>query len=230
MPGVKSIHNIDEDNVMQKPIVWPARTKKEDHRNGSAMHLPIDWRVRTQPPEKNNSAIQLAREDPATRREEQQQNIAAHQESRADPRYRAQEQQANTTRRQQVRASTHPSFRGFNYQPHNFFNTTDVGALSVECTHCGALKFPEETESLCCLKGNVQLEAFPQPQSFLRHLYEGTDSAGRHFLHNIHKYNSAFQMTSFGCNEITMAGFNPFRVQGQVYHRIGSLVPSAGVS
>ena len=171
------------------------------------------------------------REDPATRREEQQQNTAAHQESRADPRYKAQEQQANTTRRQQVRASTHPSFRGFNYQPHNFFNTTDVGALSVECAHCGALKFPEETESLCCLKGNVQLEAFPQPQSFLRHLYEGTDSAGRHFLHNIHKYNSAFQMTSFGCNEITMAGFNPsFRVQGQVYHRIGSLVPSAGES
>ena len=177
------------------------------------------------------SARRLAREDPATRREEQQQNTAAHQESQADPHYRAQEQQANTTRRQQVGASTHPSFRGFNYQPHNFFNTTDVGALSVECTHCGTLKFPEDTESLCCLKGNVQLEAFPQPQSFLRHLYEGTDSAGRHFLHNIHKYNSAFQMTSFGCNEITMAGFNPsFRVQGQVYHRIGSLVPSAGES
>ena len=190
-----------------------------------------DEERRSQERIRDASARRLAREDPATRREEQQQNTAAHQESRADPRYRAQEQQANTTRRQQVRASTHPSFRGFNYQPHNFFNTTDVGALSVECTHCGALKFPEETESLCCLKGNVQLEAFPQPQSFLRHLYEGTDSAGRHFLHTIRKYNSAFQMTSFGCNEITMAGFNPsFRVQGQVYHRIGSLVPSAGES
>ena len=173
----------------------------------------------------------LAREDLVTRREEQQQDTASHQQARVDPLYRALEQQANTARRQQVRASTHPSFRGLNYQPHNFFNTTDVGTLSVECTHCGTLKFPQETESLCCLKGNVQLEAFPQPQSFLRHLYEGTNTAGKHFLASIRKYNSAFQMTSFGCNEITMAGFNPsFRVQDQVYHRIGSLVPSTGES
>ena len=181
--------------------------------------------------QRDTAAHRLAREDPVTRREEQQQDTASHQQARADPLYRALEQQANTARRQQVRASTHPSFRGLNYQPHNFFNTTDVGTLSVECTHCGALKFPQETESLCCLKGNVQLEAFPQPQSFLRHLYEGTNTAGKHFLASIRKYNSAFQMTSFGCNEITMAGFNPsFRVQGQVYHRIGSLVPSTGES
>ena len=65
----------------------------------------------------------------------------------------------------------------------------------------------------------------------MRHLYEGTNTAGKHFLASIRKYNSAFQMTSFGCNEITMAGFNPsFRVQGQVYHCIGSLVPSTGES
>ena len=51
------------------------------------------------------------------------------------------------------------------------------------------------------------------------------------FLSNIRKYNSAFQMTSFGCNKITMAGFNPsFRIQGQVYHLIGSMVPTAGES
>ena len=38
-------------------------------------------------------------------------------------------------------------------------------------------------------------------------------------------------MTSFGCIEITMAGCNPsFRVQGQVYHLIGSIVPSTGES
>ena len=51
----------------------------------------------------------------------------------------------------------------------------------------------------------------------LQHLYEGVDSNGKHFLANIRKYNSAFQMTSFGCNEVSMAGFNPsFRIQGQV--------------
>ena len=38
-------------------------------------------------------------------------------------------------------------------------------------------------------------------------------------------------MTSFGCNEVSMAGFNPsFRIQGQVYHLIGSMVPTQGES
>ncbi|XP_065883273.1 uncharacterized protein [Dysidea avara] len=207
------------------------RSQERIHDAAARRLARADPATREEEQQRDTASRRLAREDPVTRREEQQQDTASHQQARADPLYRALEQQANTARRQQVRASTHPSFRGLNYQPHNFFNTTDVGTLSVECTHCGALKFPQETESLCCLKGNVQLEAFPQPQSFLRHLYEGTNTAGKHFLASIRKYNSAFQMTSFGCNEITMAGFNPsFRVQGQVYHRIGSLVPSTGES
>ena len=36
-----------------------ARTKKEDHRNGSTMQLPVDLRVRTRPEKKNSSVIQL---------------------------------------------------------------------------------------------------------------------------------------------------------------------------
>ena len=54
---------------------------------------------------------------------------------------------------------------------------------------------------------------------------------GKQFLSNIRKNNCAFQMTSFGCHEINMTGFNPsFRIQGQVYHLIGSMVPTAGES
>jgi len=38
-------------------------------------------------------------------------------------------------------------------------------------------------------------------------------------------------MTSFGCNKVTFPGFNPsLKIQGQVYHRIGSVVPSMGES
>ena len=34
-------------------------------------------------------------------------------------------------------------------------------------------------------------------------------------------------MTNFDCNEVSMAGFNPsFRIQGQVYHLIGSIIPT----
>ncbi|XP_075437913.1 LOW QUALITY PROTEIN: uncharacterized protein LOC142476424 [Ascaphus truei] len=55
----------------------------------------------------------------------------------------------------------------------------------------------------------------------------GTTSESKHFLQNIRKYNSCFQMTSFGATSIVeQIGFkSTFKVQGQVYHRAGSLLP-----
>ena len=105
----------------------------------------------------------LAHEDPATRQEERRHDQLQHQLARADPQNPARKQQIENAQRQQVHASIHPTFRGLYYQPHNIFSTTDVRTLSTECVHCGALKFPVETESLCCLKGNVQLQPFPRP-------------------------------------------------------------------
>ena len=102
--------------------------------------------------------------------EEQQRNLLQHREARSDQEYRTQEQQINNARRQQVRAGRQANLRALNYQADNFVNTTNVGTLSVECQKCGALKFSKETDGLCCSKGNVKLEAFPQPQPFLQHL------------------------------------------------------------
>ena len=162
--------------------------------------------------------------------EEQQRDLLHHREARSDPDYQACEQQLNNMHRQQVRSSRQASLKALNYQPDNFNNTIDryrytKFAMFKLC----ALKFERETDSLCCSKGNVQLEEFPQVQPFLQHLHEGTDSNGKHFLANICKYNCAFQITSFGCNEVSRSGFNPsFRIQGQVYHLIGSIVPTEG--
>ena len=152
---------------------------------------------------------------------EQHRDLLRHQQSRADSEYRMAEQQTNTTRRQQVRDNRQPSFRALNYKPANFLNTTDIGTLGVQCSDCGALKFEKETDSMCCSKVKVQLDAFLKLQPFLQHLYEGIDSDDKHFP----------TMTSFGCNEVSMAGFNPFfRIQGQIYHLNGSIVPLPGES
>ena len=132
----------------------------------------------------------MAREDPAQRYEEQQRDLQHHRDTRSDSESHAREQQLNNLRRQQVRSGRPPSFRALNYQPDNFYNTTDVGMLSSRCSNCGAFKFEKETDSLCCSKGKVQLDEFPQPQTFLQHLYEGIDS-------NIRKYNSAFSIASY---------------------------------
>ena len=207
--------------------------QKEDKQSKKGIRLPIEGFVLKTHKEgpKNKLEILQPIEFLATQREQQRRDLLQHRAAGSDPQYRAQEQQINNARRQQVRDSRQPSFRALNYNADNFYNTTNVGTLSVECSNCGALKFSMETESLCCSKGNVQLDAFPQPPVFLQHLYEGVDSNGKHFKTNIRKYNCAFQMTSFGCSEITMAGFNPsFRIQGQVYHLIGSIVPAEGES
>ena len=126
----------------------------------------------------------MVRENPVQRMEEQQQDLLHHREDRSDPDYQACELQINNVCRQQVRSSRQASLRALNYQPDNFNNTTDMGTLSLRCSDCGALKFERETNLLCCLKGNVQLEEFPQVQPILQHLYEGTDSNGKHFSAN----------------------------------------------
>ena len=173
----------------------------------------------------------MARENPVRRMEEQQRDLLRHQGARSDLDYQIAEQKVNTTHRQQVHSSRQANFRALHYEPENFYNTTDIGTLSLQCSDCGALKFEKETDSMCCSKGKVRLNAFPQLQLFLQHPYEGIDSNGKHFLANIRKYNSVFQMTSYGCNEVSMTGFNrSFRIQGQVYHLIGSILPSEGES
>ena len=176
-------------------------------------------------------AHRAACENPVLRIQEQQWDLQCHRQARSHPEYQQNEQQLRSSHRQQVCDSRQPTFRALQYQSENFYNTTDVGSLSINCCNCGALKFAKETESFCCSKGDVRLDEFPQLQPFLKHLYEGIDSNGKHFLTNIRKYNSVFQMTSFGCNEVSMAGFNPsFRIQGQVYHLIGSIVSMQGES
>ena len=123
-------------------------------------------------------AHRVVRENPVRRMEEQQQDLLHHREMRSDPEYQANEQQVNNIQRQ-VRGNREASFRALNYQPENFYNTTDIGTLSSQCLHCGAIKFEKETDALCCSKGNVRLNEFLQLQPFLQHLFEGIDSNGK---------------------------------------------------
>eukprot|EP00106_Octopus_bimaculoides_P009294 XP_014776736.1 PREDICTED: uncharacterized protein LOC106873752 [Octopus bimaculoides] len=96
--------------------------------------------------------------------------------------------------------------------------------MTLICSFCSANKWPGEPPAMCCSGGKVKLPALEDPPQPLQELLLGTTTDSRHFLHNIRKYNYAFQMTSFGANIIRKDGFMPtFKVQGQVYHRIGPL-------
>ena len=60
-------------------------------------------------------------------------------------------------------------------------------------------------------------------------LFDGTDQLSGSFLKHIRNYNCTFSMTSLGIDQdLTYRdGGGPyvFKIRGQLYHRIGSLLP-----
>jgi len=121
----------------------PLRRLEEQTRNrASRQQARSNQAVRELEQQRDTIARQQACSNPAVREQEQLLDRIAHQSARSDPQYRAQEQQINNTSRQQVSASRIPCLLALNYQPEHFDTTTNVGTLSVECVHCGALKFP----------------------------------------------------------------------------------------
>jgi hypothetical protein len=83
----------------------------------------------------------------------------------------------------------------------------------------------KRTTRICCNNGKVQLTQLAEP---LYSLLTGDDDKAIHFKNHIRKYNSCFIMTSFGTTEeIREPGYMPtFKIQGQVNHKIGSLMPT----
>ncbi|XP_050064304.1 uncharacterized protein LOC126555410 [Aphis gossypii] len=94
------------------------------------------------------------------------------------------------------------------------------------CSHCKALKYKNEANGLCCANGKVKLIPLDPPPEPLYSLVSGIGTDSIHFLTNIQQYNNCFQMTSFGATNVVRENFMPtFKIQGQIYHRAGSLLP-----
>ncbi|XP_063929850.1 uncharacterized protein LOC135142114 [Zophobas morio] len=95
------------------------------------------------------------------------------------------------------------------------------------CLHCRALKFQKEAPGMCCSNGKISLLPLTEPPEPLLTYVAGVTRESKQFLQHIRKYNSCFQMTSFGAtNIVRYNNFMPtFKVQGQVYHQIGTLLP-----
>ncbi|GFX49107.1 putative DNA helicase [Trichonephila clavipes] len=141
-------------------------------------------------------------------------------------------------RLQNVRISTARSRRtmhadlnlsAFHYDNNNDYSlhpNVVIGKIDKICMYCSALKFKNETRGMCCASGKVKLPELHSPPEPLSTFLSGVTRVSKHFLENIRKYNSCFQMTSFGATNIVRENYMPtFRVQGQIYHHAGSLLP-----
>ncbi|KAG2204923.1 hypothetical protein INT45_006334 [Circinella minor] len=116
-----------------------------------------------------------------------------------------------------------------------------LGSMDIECTDCHAQLWVQERVyssslrrprfNLCCQQGSVQLpELSPAPTEIIQRLHD-TDPNSVHFRSNIRAYNNVLSFTSLGANiDHTVANargsaYN-FRIQGSMYHSIGSLLPN----
>uniref|UniRef100_W5M5Q6 Helitron helicase-like domain-containing protein n=1 Tax=Lepisosteus oculatus TaxID=7918 RepID=W5M5Q6_LEPOC len=168
--------------------------------------------------------------------EEQREAMLQAQRARAAAACQA-ETDDQTRTRQQVDQARKAAQRQRQFDLHNvafdYINNLDISqhkaveieTMSVVCNHCSVKKWKDEPPGLCWNNGNVSLLPIEQPPEPLLSLMEGDTEKSRHFLSNIRKYNSCFQMTSFGASkQVNEPGHMPtLKIQGQVYQRTGLL-------
>ncbi|WVZ93288.1 hypothetical protein U9M48_039282 [Paspalum notatum var. saurae] len=118
-----------------------------------------------------------------------------------------------------------------------------LGKPEYMCKHCRAIFWFNERNkyetsrsngeiiySNCCKNGKIKIPKFRDPPIYLKNLLNPMGGKkSRHFLQKIRQYNSMFAFTSMGGNidRKINHGDGPyvFRVNGQIHHRIGSLLP-----
>jgi len=129
--------------------------------------------------------------------------------------------------------------REFDDSHHGFCHT--LGEMTTVCGKCGALHFLEERSAsstctnpqftLCCAQGKVRLPPLAAPSGPLRWLLIGYEADAKDFRQRIRSYNNALAFTSMGANldtSVAQPGNYTYRLRGELYHRMGSLLPQPG--
>ena len=119
----------------------------------------------------------------------------------------------------------------------------NFGKPTYRCEHFNAILWCEERLNshkgtkkpsfrICCKQGKIDLPKIAYPPPYLAGLLTGEGSDATNFKENIRSYNSMFSFTSMGgaVDKEINEGKGPyvFRLHGQNYHRIGSLLPEEG--
>ena len=121
-----------------------------------------------------------------------------------------------------------------------YFN---LGPPSCVCQYCDAIMWREEstwvtrraslpTFQLCCNKGNVKMAPVREPPQYLKDLLQSIGQHTHHFHKYIRAYNGVFCFTSMGGKVDHRLndgrGAYIYSIGGQIFHRIGSLIPPEG--
>jgi len=129
------------------------------------------------------------------------------------------------------------------YLKESYKQRSYCGKPDYKCKYCNAIFWYDERNkydskrgngeilySNCCKYGKIRIPKYREPPQFLKTLLnQNEDKKSKHFLQKIRQYNSMFAFTSMGGNidKTINQGEGPyvFRVNGQIHHHIGSLLP-----
>ena len=114
--------------------------------------------------------------------------------------------------------------------------------MNIPCPDCRALHWDAEKTrdsrmndfkfGICCNHGKVVLPEHENPPSLLRYLLSQNSTQAREFRLHIRQYNSALAFTSVGFKPdmavMDSHGIYTFRINGELHHLSGSLLPSEG--
>ncbi|KAH9615795.1 hypothetical protein KSS87_021796 [Heliosperma pusillum] len=98
-----------------------------------------------------------------------------------------------------------------------------------QCPKCAAFKFAFESKKFCCGDGDIMLPQNDYPEPLVR-LYTSHEEDAVHFCKYVRLYNNLFAFNSIGgdFDSTTQKGIYVFRLHGQIYHHVPSLVPCDG--
>ncbi|CAE1280740.1 unnamed protein product [Acanthosepion pharaonis] len=206
--------------ALESPAQTTVRRVRNSHSTASARALesPAQTTVR-RVRNARSTASARALESPA------QTTVRRVRNARSTASARALESPAQTTVRRVRNAHSTASARAAeNSEVRRQRGDVQIGAMDKVCTFCNAKKWAGEQPGLCCFGGKIKHPSLDEPPQPLRDLLLGTT-----FFETIWKYNCCFQMTPFGAKAISEGGLMPtFKVQGQVYHLMGSLLADQG--
>ena len=105
-----------------------------------------------------------------------------------------------------------------------------IGSMDTTCIFCEARKWKNETPSLCCNSGKIDLDLFPDPPPLLKKLLLEDTEEAKIFRKNTRPLNNALALSSLQVKTRQFSGnFVPNVIfEGKVCQRIGPLYPEVG--
>ena len=94
------------------------------------------------------------------------------------------------------------------------------------CPHCDAFLFKQETHSICCNRGSIRIDCFPEPPPFLKYLWTTQNQDGVVFRKYARQLNNCLALASVYMKNLTAPGsrYQPTVViQGKTYTLLGPL-------